>query len=151
LYVLSDDFVDSLSTGKRRKERHAEERQRRPNLIKSHSSEFYQLAKLKILYKIAAGGRYGLSRSSLMPSSIASVTHAQPAAPVQATPAATKSNQPKSQPAKTPTDTVQLSAAAQAQAAAIKELSETRVQTDQEANGGDLQAQRLLAKENTNK
>ena len=86
-----------------------------------------------------------------MPSSIASVTHAQPAALVQATPAATRSNQPKSLPVKASTDTVQLTAAAQAQAAAIKELSETRAQTGQEANGGDLQAQRLLAKENANK
>jgi hypothetical protein len=82
-----------------------------------------------------------------MPISIASVTHTQPTAPVQQSKASNKPAQP--QPAKAATDTVQLSAAAQAQAAALKELRETRNQTAQEAHGGDLQAQRLLAKENS--
>ena len=76
-----------------------------------------------------------------MPSPITSVSHAEPAVPVQPATARSKSNPTA------PTDTVQLSAAAQAQSAAIKELSETRAQTGQEANSGDLQAQRLLAKE----
>jgi len=41
------------------------------------------------------------------------------------------------------TDTVQISAAAQA----LQEATETSVQTSQEARSGDPQAQRLLAKE----
>jgi hypothetical protein len=48
---------------------------------------------------------------------------------------------PKPQPAAT--DTVQISAASKA----LQELSETSVQTGQEARSGDVQAQRLLAKE----
>ena len=82
-----------------------------------------------------------------MTNSIASVTHTQPAAPVQQ-PASRTSTQTKPKPAKAATDTVQLSAAAQAQSAAIKELRETSNQTAQEAHSGDIQAQRLLAKEN---
>lgn len=42
------------------------------------------------------------------------------------------------------TDAVQLSSAAQA---ALKEASETPAQTAKEANGGDMVAKRLLAKE----
>jgi hypothetical protein len=44
-------------------------------------------------------------------------------------------------------DTVQLSSAAQALLAAMKEASETPAQTATEAGSGDRQAQRLLAKE----
>jgi hypothetical protein len=43
-----------------------------------------------------------------------------------------------------PADTVQISSAAQA---ALKEATETQAQTAREANGGDHQAQRLLARE----
>lgn len=43
-----------------------------------------------------------------------------------------------------PTDTVTISSAAKA---AAQELTETRVQTTQEAARGDLQARRLLAQE----
>jgi TRAP-type mannitol/chloroaromatic compound transport system substrate-binding protein len=44
-------------------------------------------------------------------------------------------------------DTVQLSSSAQAALAVLKEAAETAAQTAQEAGKGDLQAQRLLAKE----
>jgi hypothetical protein len=44
-------------------------------------------------------------------------------------------------------DSVQLSATAQAVAAAIQESRETSVQTAKEAGQGDIQAQRLLARE----
>ena len=47
----------------------------------------------------------------------------------------------------TSTDSVQLSLVAQAMAAALQEAKETSAQTAQEANSGDLQARRLLAKE----
>jgi hypothetical protein len=53
----------------------------------------------------------------------------------------------KSAPSKTAAahgDTAQLSSAAQA---ALKEATETPVQTSKEASSGDLQAQRLLARE----
>ncbi len=45
------------------------------------------------------------------------------------------------------TDSVQLSKAAQATLAALQEVRETPAQTAKEAGHGDLQAQRLLAKE----
>jgi hypothetical protein len=57
---------------------------------------------------------------------------------------------PKPAPAATEptnTDSVTLSPAAQAVAAALKEFTETSTQTAQEAGHGDRQAQRLLAKE----
>jgi hypothetical protein len=44
-------------------------------------------------------------------------------------------------------DSVNLSNAAQALAATLKEARETPAQTAKEAQGGDLQARRLLAKE----
>ncbi len=57
----------------------------------------------------------------------------------------------KTQPDAEPQDTVQLSSTAQAQLSAIKaaaqEAVETPAQTAKEAQSGDLQAQRLLAKE----
>jgi hypothetical protein len=73
--------------------------------------------------------------------------------------------QPVAEPAKTPTekpaqqapkaaisaDSVNLSNAAQALAATLKEARETPVQTAKEAQGGDLQARRLLAKEAASK
>ena len=62
-----------------------------------------------------------------------------PAPPAKVKPAAAKS------------DTVELSSAAQATLAALKEASETPAQTAQEAGGGDAQAQRLLATEAENK
>jgi hypothetical protein len=66
------------------------------------------------------------------------VAKAQPAPARAAPPAAPP---PKAQPAAA--DTVQISAAAKA----LQELSETSVQTGQEARSGDVQAQRLLARE----
>ena len=53
-----------------------------------------------------------------------------------------EATQPKPQP--TATDTVQISSAAQA---ALKEVTETAVQTTKEARSGDLQAQHLQARE----
>ena len=51
---------------------------------------------------------------------------------------------PQSIPTK---DSVSFSAVAQAAAANLQEARETSAQTAKEAGGGDLQAQRLLAKE----
>jgi len=65
-----------------------------------------------------------------------SSTQTQAAAP-EAKPAATKAQQ-------LPNDTVTISSAAKA---AAQELTETHVQTAQEAARGDLQAKRLLARE----
>jgi hypothetical protein len=64
----------------------------------------------------------------------------------QAKPAASASASQKPVPSQTPApvDTVQISNVAQA---ALKESIETAAQTAKEAAGGDLQAQRLLAKE----
>lgn len=54
----------------------------------------------------------------------------------------------KAEPQSAPgTDSVQLSKTAQVTLAALKEVTETTAQTAQEASHGDLQAQRLLAKE----
>jgi hypothetical protein len=50
-------------------------------------------------------------------------------------------------PSATSKDSVQLSAAAQAALAALQEAIETPAQTANEASHGDLQAQRLLARE----
>jgi len=62
---------------------------------------------------------------------------AQSTAPVQ--------NAAPAKPQATPTDTVQISSAAQT---AAQELVETRAQTTREASKGDQQAVRLLAREN---
>ena len=76
-----------------------------------------------------------------MISAVTSATHTQPVAQSQST---------ASSPAKTQggatakPDTAQLSSAAQA---ALTEATETPAQTAKEAGGGDIQAQRLLAKE----
>jgi hypothetical protein len=58
---------------------------------------------------------------------------------------------PQSAPPKAAGDTVQLSQAAQAAAAAMKEVRETPAQTATEAIHGDLQAKRLLAKDTATK
>jgi hypothetical protein len=80
-----------------------------------------------------------------MVSAISYATQTQGVA--QSTGASTpKPTQSKPQSATTK-DTVQLSSVAQAMLAAVQEATETPVQTAQEATGGDLQAQRLLAKE----
>jgi hypothetical protein len=84
-----------------------------------------------------------------MISSITSATYTQPAA--QATAVNKKSPAAKSQPAPDTQDSVHLSSAAQTQLSTIKaaaqEATETAAQTAKEAGTGDLQAQRLLAKE----
>jgi hypothetical protein len=84
-----------------------------------------------------------------MVSSITGANHVQSAAstaaPVQRPKVSTESGQ--SHPAAAPTDTVQLSSAAQAMLAAVQEARETPAQTSHEALGGDRQAQRLLAKQ----
>jgi anti-sigma28 factor (negative regulator of flagellin synthesis) len=70
---------------------------------------------------------------------ISSATQSQPTAQAKAAPSTTV--QPKAQPAIS--DTVQISAAAQAR----QETIETPVQTAKEAAAGDLQAKHLLARE----
>lgn len=72
-------------------------------------------------------------------STIASVTQTPPA--VQDTPVYQKPAEPKAQP--TILDTVQISTSAKA---VMQEASETAAQTAQEAQKGDVQAQRLQAK-----
>jgi hypothetical protein len=76
------------------------------------------------------------------------ISNATPAQPVSqpAKTSAQKPDQSEPQPT-TSTDSVQLSGAAQAIAAAIQESRETQAQTAQEAGHGDVQAVRLLAKE----
>lgn len=71
---------------------------------------------------------------------VGSVTQIQPAA--QPADARAKAPAPTAQPV--PSDTVQLSNAAQA---ALREALETPAQTAKEAGAGDIQAKRLLAKE----
>lgn len=68
----------------------------------------------------------------------------QPAA--QSKPVTTTKNVTESK-LQAPKETVQISKAALAAQAALKELTETHEQTVQEANRGDLQAKTLLAKE----
>ena len=87
-----------------------------------------------------------------MLSSITSAASPQPVSPVK--PATTSSKQasgPKQSSGGADTDTVHLSSTAQAQLsatqAAVQEATETSAQTAKEATGGDLQAQRLLARE----
>jgi hypothetical protein len=76
---------------------------------------------------------------------ISGISNATPAQPV--TPSRETSNQKPVQSKTEPADSIQLSPAAQARIAALHEARETSQQTGQEANRGDLQAQRLLAKE----
>jgi hypothetical protein len=80
-----------------------------------------------------------------MANGISSVTHTSPVAQT-ANPAPPKPSQAPKQPAP-PTDSVKLSQTAQAAAAQSQELIETPAQTSKEAQGGDLQAKRLLASE----
>ncbi len=67
-------------------------------------------------------------------------------APTQATaqPTAVNKQTPPTASTAAPVDTVQISSAA---LAALKEAQETPAQTAKEAGAGDVQAQRLLAKE----
>jgi len=75
-----------------------------------------------------------------MISNVTSLAHPQPVA--QSKPAGVKMTQSK--PQQTSSATVQVSSAAMA---ALKEATETPVQTTKEANAGDQQAKRLLGKE----
>jgi len=78
-----------------------------------------------------------------MSNPVASVTQVQqPQATDQAAPA--KSTATVSKPQGTPTDTVNISSASKA---ILQEVLENHSQTVQEANGGDSQARRLLARE----
>jgi hypothetical protein len=80
-----------------------------------------------------------------MASSISSVTYTQPVAPSTGT---STHNQSHAERRSTSiTDTVQLSKTAQALLDALKEAQETPDRTAVEAANGDLQAQRLLARE----
>jgi len=77
-----------------------------------------------------------------MVSPISNAVHTQPVAE------ATKPSTSKPpQPVRSKGDTVQLSKTAQLALAAVQEATETVAQTTKEANHGDRQAQRLLAKE----
>ena len=71
-----------------------------------------------------------------------STASTQPAA--QPKPVETNAKVSESRSQQAPNEIVQISSAAQA---ALKELTETKEQTVQEANRGDIQAKRLLAKE----
>jgi hypothetical protein len=84
-----------------------------------------------------------------MTTAITNAASEQSTAPAKAQAANSKAAQvkPQSAPPKAAEDTVQLSQAAQAAAAAMKEVRETPAQTAKEAVHGDLQAKRLLAKE----
>jgi len=79
-----------------------------------------------------------------MISAISNAAQTQPASP-----STSASSQKPAQAAPQPaaTDSVQLSATAQAALAARQEAIETPAQTAKEASGGDPQAKRLLAKE----
>lgn len=74
---------------------------------------------------------------------VASATHVQTQAPVKET--VRRQPVPKAQPQQQPpvSDTVQISAAAKA----LQETIETPAQTAREASSGDVQAQRLLARQ----
>jgi hypothetical protein len=80
-----------------------------------------------------------------MVSAISAAAQTQPVAQ-PAKPAPHKPIQAKPQSV-TATDSVRLSQAAQIMAAALQEATETPAQTAKEAGNGDLQAQRLLARE----
>jgi hypothetical protein len=78
----------------------------------------------------------------MMISPVNSVTQTQPA--VNSTPVKQQPAQPAATPQPVATDTVKISSAA---LAAFQEATETSVQTAKEAGKGDVQAQRLLARE----
>lgn len=80
-----------------------------------------------------------------MLSPISNATQPQPVAQARPTSAA-KPDRPEP-PFAPNTDSVQLSKTAQAMAAAMQEARETPTQTAREAGHGDLQAQRLLARQ----
>ncbi len=83
---------------------------------------------------------------------IAGISHATTPQPVaKTTTAAPKKPALSKPPAAAHTDTVELSQTAQAALAALQEASETPAQTAKEASQGDVQAQRLLAKETAQK
>ena len=84
---------------------------------------------------------------SEMANAVTNVAQSQTVSPTDSS--VQKHPQPKSQASTTSSsmDTVQLSAAAQAALAAVKETQETPSQTAKEASGGDRQARRLLARE----
>ncbi|MDA8325323.1 MAG: hypothetical protein M0033_03805 [Nitrospiraceae bacterium] len=77
-----------------------------------------------------------------------SVSSASTQPAVQPKPVEINTNTAKSKPKQAPNEIVQISSAAQA---ALKELTETQEQTVKEANSGDIQAKRLLAKEASEK
>jgi hypothetical protein len=80
-----------------------------------------------------------------MISAVSAATQTQPVA--QATKTSSQ-KQIRSEPqSATPTDSVTLSKTAQAMPAAMQEATEAPAQTAKEAQNGDLQATRLLAKE----
>src|SRR5450759_1436752 len=85
--------------------------------------------------------------TSQMVSPVIHATHVQAQAAAQSSGGRQPAPAPKPQPTAAPqppvTDTVQISAAAQA----LREVTETQVQTAKEARSGDMQAVRLLAKE----
>lgn len=73
-----------------------------------------------------------------------SISHVTPPVSVpQPTAVQPSAKQPKPQPVAVPVDTVHISAAAQA----LQEAMESPAQTAKEANRGDIQAKRLLARE----
>jgi hypothetical protein len=78
-------------------------------------------------------------------SSVSGSTPTQPAA--QSTATSAQKPAQSTTPFATPTDSVQLSSAAQATLAALKEITENPSQTATEAGKGDLQAQKLLTTE----
>ena len=80
-----------------------------------------------------------------MVNTISNATHVQPAAQPPST--STQKPAPSKPQSGTSGDSLQLSPAAQAMAAALQEARETSTQTAQEARKGDFQAQRLLARE----
>ena len=80
-----------------------------------------------------------------MISPVSNVTQSEPVAQASTAPTP-KTSQPETHSAAV-ADSVQISKAAQAALATLQELRETPTQTANEAGHGDLQAQRLLAKE----
>jgi hypothetical protein len=80
-----------------------------------------------------------------MVSAVSSTTETQPVA--QSTGTSTQKKTQAEPPAATGTDSVQLSKIALARVAAVQEATETSAQTAQEASHGDLQAQRLVARQ----
>jgi len=79
-----------------------------------------------------------------MRDSVGGVTQIQAAEQV----AAARAMAPESRPQPVPIDKVQLSSAAQA---ALREAVETPAQTAKEAGSGDMQARRMLAKQEASK